>query len=358
MLNQDEVVAYCAWSRVQGVGPGTLRRFRDRLGSLTAAWQAAPGQLVEQGGVDPARVGAMVRARALLDPEALWRSHEASGFELVIDGDTRYPELLRHIAVPPMGLWVLGPLEVQARAIALVGTRRPSPYGRRVAGRLAADLAAEGVVVVSGLALGIDGEAHEGAISTGRTWAVLGSGLDRVHPASHRGLARRIIQAGGCLISEYPPETEPAPWRFPARNRIVSGLCQGTVVIEAPARSGALLTAGHALEQDREVMAVPGPVDSPGSAGPHALMRDGARPVRDAADVLLEFGWPCRGRPDAPGLEGDQQAVWLALGGDPRSVELLPASTGLSPGRVQAALTHLLLSGRVAFGPQGWYTLS
>lgn len=358
MIELDDRMALVAWSDVEGAGPRTLARLRARLGGLAQAWHAPARVLVSQGGLAPDRAIALVQARDARDPVRLWQRHLASGLDLVLDSDARFPDLLRHIPVPPLALWTSGDLGHQERAIAIVGTRRPTPYGCRVAARLAGELAARGVVVVSGLALGIDAEAHAAALARGRTWAVLGSALDRIHPVSHRELARRIVRSGGCLISEYPPGTGAAPWRFPARNRLVAGLCRGTVVVEAPERSGALLTAAHALEQDREVLGVPGPVDSTASAGVHRLLREGARLVRDVHDILMEFGWEASPEGLEKALEGDQAAIWAALGPGARPVDMLPGLTGLPAARVQAALTHLLLAGRVAMGSEGWHRLA
>src|SRR5207247_180252 len=203
-----------------------------------------------------------------------------------------YPRLLRELHDPPPGLFLRGSADVELLsepAVAIVGARMCSSYGRHVARMLGRQLAAAGLVIVSGLARGVDGEAHRGALDAGgATVAVLGCGVDRDYPATHRELAVRIA-ATGAIVSEYAPGVEPAPWRFPARNRIVAGLCAATVVVEARERSGALITADFALEEGREVFVVPGEITSRLSAGSNALLRLGATPLLAASDVLESF---------------------------------------------------------------------
>ena len=203
--------------------------------------------------------------------------------------EAAFPALLAAIHDPPPQLYLRGSGEVsllELPAVAIVGARACSSYGRSVARSLARELAAAGLVVVSGMARGIDGEAHRGALdASGRTVAVLGCGVDRDYPAAHAELARRICE-NGLVVSEYEPGVEPAPWRFPARNRIIAGLCRATLVIEARERSGALITADFALEEGRDVLAVPGEITSSLSGGTNALLRLGATPVTCAADVL------------------------------------------------------------------------
>ena len=209
-------------------------------------------------------------------------------------GDTGYPTLLGQIPDPPPSLWLRGEADVEllaSPAVAIVGARACSGYGRSVARMLATEAAAAGVVVVSGLARGVDGEAHRGALAAGGpTVAVLGCGIDRDYPAAHAELARSIVATGGLIVSEYEPGMEPAPWRFPARNRIIAGLARATVVVEARERSGALITADFALEDGREVLVVPGEITSALSAGANGLLRQGATPVTCAADVLEAIG--------------------------------------------------------------------
>jgi DNA processing protein len=235
-------------------------------------------------------------------------------------------------------------------AVAVVGARACSGYGALVARMLGTELAAVGLVIVSGLARGIDGEAHRGALAAGgATVAVLGCGADRDYPAAHARLAA-AIRAHGLVASEYPPGTEPAPWRFPARNRIIAGLCAATVVVEARERSGALITADFALEEGREVLAVPGEITSPLSAGTNALLRLGATPVTCAQDVLEVFGLEAP-KPRPPTVDGPAARVLAAL---PGTADELVRATGLDAGVIAGALTELELSG-LAHEAEGLY---
>jgi DNA processing protein len=271
----------------------------------------------------------------------------SGGVRYVGRSDPAFPELLRAIHDPPAGLYVRGGggVELLGRpCVAIVGARACSGYGRAVARTLAQELAAAGVVVVSGLARGVDGEAHRGALARGGpTVAVLGCGIDRDYPAAHAELARRI-RASGTAVSEYGPGVEPAPWRFPARNRIIAGLSAATVVVEARERSGALITADFALEEGREVLAVPGEITSSLSAGTNALLRLGATPLLGAADVLELLGIDASPPSVAP--EGDAAAVLEQLSEGPAAADELARATGLAAGALAAALTELELAGR------------
>lgn len=262
-----------------------------------------------------------------------------------------FPALLGAIHDPPPQLYVRGEAgaEILSRpAVAVVGARSCSAYGRSVARSLGRDLAAAGLVVVSGMARGVDGEAHRGALdAAGQTVAVLGCGIDRDYPAAHAELARRICAAGGLVVSEYEPGVEPSPWRFPARNRIIAGLCRATVVVEARERSGALITADFALEEGREVLAVPGEITSSLSAGSNALLRLGATPVTCAEDVLELFG--LERRPvEAVSLGAVAEALLGRLAERPLGADELFRAAGIDPGAGSGALLELELAGRVS----------
>ena len=260
-----------------------------------------------------------------------------------------FPPLLATIHDPPAALFVRGPSEttiLRGPAVAVVGARSCSAYGRSVARSLGRELAAAGLVVVSGIARGIDGEAHRGALEAGGvTVAVLGCGIDRDYPAAHAELARRVCERG-LVISEYEPGVEPAPWRFPARNRIIAGLCGATVVVEARERSGALITADFALEEGREVLAVPGEITSLLSAGTNALLRLGATPVTRAEDVLEVFGLDSASRDPVP-VGADARLVLERLRDEPSTADELVRASGLDSGAASAALMELELAGRV-----------
>jgi len=260
-----------------------------------------------------------------------------------------FPPLLRAIHDPPPGLFVRGEAELALLvrpAVAIVGARACSAYGRQIARSLGRELAAAGLVVVSGLARGVDAEAHRGALEAGGlTVAVLGCGIDRDYPAAHRELARQVA-ATGLVLSEYAPGVEPAPWRFPARNRIVAGLCSASVVVEARERSGALITADFALEEGREVFAVPGEITSALSAGSNALLRLGATPLTCAQDVLESYGLAAPVRV-APELGPSAAAVYERVREAAAGADELARATGLGAGELAAALTELELAGVV-----------
>jgi DNA processing protein len=303
-----------------------------------AAFAAQTGQHL----VAEPRSARFAAFRRAFDERAYRQLLAADGFRFL----ERLPPLLAAIHDPPSGLFLrgaAGPELLELPAVAVVGARACSGYGAAVARLLGRGLAAAGLVVVSGLARGVDGEAHRGALDAGGvTVAVLGCGIDRDYPSVHRELAGQIVERG-LVVSEYAPGVEPAPWRFPARNRIVAGLCAATVVVEARERSGALITADLALEEGREVFAVPGEITSALSAGSNALLRLGATPLTRAADVLESFGVS----PEPARVEvGETAATVLAAlsAGAARTDELVRA-TGLSAGEVGAALSELELAG-------------
>lgn len=273
-------------------------------------------------------------------------------FPTVARGSPGYPPLLAELHDPPARLHLRGgPADILSRpAVAVVGARSCSTYGAQVARELAQELAGAGVVVVSGLARGIDGEAHRGALAGGGlTVAVLGCGIDRDYPRAHAELARRIA-ASGLLVSEYPAGVEPAPWRFPARNRIVAGLAAATVVVEARERSGALITADFALELGRDVFAVPGEITSGLSKGTNDLIRQGATPLLAPDDVLEALGLE-RSAPQAPkGLSSEGEAVLGFLARGAASLDEISRGTGVGSAEVAVALTELELAGLVAQG--------
>jgi DNA processing protein len=268
-----------------------------------------------------------------------------------------YPRLLAELHDPPAQLYLRGDVDVLSQpAVAIVGARSCSTYGAQVARGLAGELAAAGLVVVSGLARGIDAEAHRGTLAvSGRTVAVLGCGIDRDYPRSHAELARRI-RVGGAVVSEYPPGVEPAPWRFPARNRIIAGLCVATVVVEARERSGALITADFALELGRDVFAVPGEITSALSDGTNDLLRQGAAPLLSAADVLAALGLGDDVR-RLPPLSPAGAQVLRILADGPRDADAVSRSSGRSTGEVAAVLVELELAG-VIHEAEGLYRVN
>jgi DNA processing protein len=314
---------------------------------------------------------------AALDALVAWGQRD--GATILTRDDPAYPPLLGQIPDPPGILYVRGdPAALADPQLAIVGSRNPTPQGAETTRDLARHLAGCGLTITSGLALGIDGAAHRGALEAGRTIAVLGTGLDRVYPAAHRDLARRIAEVGA-LVSELSPDSPPRAEHFPRRNRIISGLSLGTLVTEAATGSGSLITARLAGEQGREVFAMPGSIHNPLARGCHALIREGARLVESAQDILAELApalgalvgaGPASAQPGAgaetglgaaspPGPEpdADYQRLLTALGHDPVAVDDLIRRTGLPADSVASMLLLLELQGRVSSHPGGRYAL-
>jgi DNA processing protein len=274
-----------------GVGPRIRQSLLERFGSPEAVFEAAPSELRDTPGVGAKLCQRITAARGEIDVEGELELCRTKGVSLVTLDDEAYPRALREIPDPPGLLFVRGEiLPADALSVAIVGTRHASPYGLRQAGRLAAGLARAGLTIVSGLARGVDAAAHRGALEAGgRTLAVLGSGVLNIYPPEHVELAIEVA-GQGAVLSESPSRAAPLAGAFPQRNRIITGMTLGVIVVEAGDRSGALISARHAMEQNREVFAVPGPVDSRTSRGCHRLIRDGARLVESADDVLEELG--------------------------------------------------------------------
>ena len=267
-------------------------------------------------------------------------------------GAAAYPQVLLELTDPPPVLYLRGRLDLLAgRRIAIVGSRAATPVGRRAAERISRDLSAAGVTVVSGMAFGIDGAAHRGALGEcGGTIAVLGSGPDRPYPSAHRELYERIATEG-LLVSEFPPGEMPRPYHFPRRNRIIAALASGVVVVEAARKSGALITVDHALDLGREVFGVPGSLENPQAEGVHALIREGAHLVTSAAEILETMGWVPA---DLGPLFAEVEGSGIRLDRTPRSLDELVEGSGLSPAKLLSLLTRMEMEGRAVRGPEGW----
>ncbi len=364
-MRASSVEAWVALRMIPGVTVRLYGLLLARFGDPGVALAAPPAALAAAGA--PAAV-----ARAIVAGQ--WRNEaareiervRAAGARIVTQGDVEYPAILREIADPPPYLYVRGELvTADDPAVAVVGSRAASAYGRDVAASLARDLAAAGVTVVSGLAYGIDAAAHGGALAgNGRTIAVLGSGIDVIYPREHTRLAEAIAAGRGAIISELFMGTPPLPQHFPVRNRIVSGLARGTVVVEATERSGSLITARSALDQGREVFAVPGPITAARSRGTNLLLQGKAKLVTGAADVLEEIGIAA----PPPAATGRGGAVTAEMGAGVRSIldaladggagaDDLVARTGLTPPEVLRMLLELELAGIVCQVAGGTYSL-
>lgn len=291
MAECDRTIERLAFHLLFRTSPASARKALARFGSLGAALRARPAEF--DGLAIPADILASIsRGGCFERAEEEARDAARRGFAIVAFEDEAYPAWLREIHGPPNVLYCAGRPEcLRQPAVAVVGSRRPTPYGRALAGSLARDLAARGAVIVSGLALGVDAAAHEGALEAGETAAVLGSGLDVLYPRENRRLAARIMERG-VVVTEFPLGTRPDRLNFPVRNRIISGLALGVIVVEAAAKSGSLITAAFALEQDREVMAVPGNVTSEMSRGTNRLLKEGARLVEDWEDAAAGLPAP------------------------------------------------------------------
>ncbi|MFO7594083.1 MAG: DNA-processing protein DprA [Pseudomonadota bacterium] len=349
---------WLALLHVKGVGPVQYRQLLQQAGSPKALFESPP-EALKQALLHPDREAVETALEWLNQP----------GCHILTLDDPAYPPQLKEIHDAPPLLFVRGdPNQLVNPQLAMVGSRNPGVVGRETAHDFARSLAAAGLVVTSGLAQGIDTAAHRGALDGGgHTVAVFGTGLDRVYPAKNRQLAHTIVEQGGCLVSEYPPGTEPLPANFPRRNRIISGLSLGTLVVEAALRSGSLITARYAAEQGREVFAIPGSIHNPLARGCHQLIRQGAKLVETAADILEELAPQLHAAIDAPDeggkeeqvheLDEDYRLLLTCLDGGPSSVDQIVQRSGLTADAVSSMLLLLEMQGYVT-SATGGYTLA
>ncbi len=355
---------WLGFSAVNGVGPVRVRALLQHFGDLERAWHAEEDEW-RAVGLDRRAIANLRRARRSLDLDALEAQLETLGADALTLQDADYPALLKEIPDAPPVLYIKGTLQPNDRwAVAFVGTRRATVYGREMTRRLVAPLVEAGLTIVSGLALGIDAAAHRAALEAGgRTIAVLGCGIDRVYPPEHRRLADSIVQQGA-LVTEFPPGTPPEAKNFPVRNRIISGLSLGVVVVEAPSRSGALLTANVAADQGREVFAVPGNVTSSASMGANRLLQNGAKLVLNVQDILDELNLDytaveTRSHVQKLVPEGPIETQLAALLGDqPVHIDELYHQSNLTFTQVSSALVIMELKGLVLRHEGMYYTLA
>ncbi len=364
----EERIAWLSLKLIPDLGNHSLLRLLQHFGSPSAILRASAGDLGAVPGLREAGRRALVRKAMIRPAEAEWALLQKEGIHLLCLGDPHYPANLAAIPDPPAALFVKGFLEPRDLvSIAVVGSRAASPRGMLFTQQLSGELARAGVTIVSGLAAGIDSAAHRGALKAkGRTLAVLGCGLDVDYPRGNAGLRREMVQAGA-LLTEFPLGTPPAPGHFPMRNRIISGLSLGVVVVEAAHRSGSLITARLALEQGREVFAVPGIAQHYQSAGTHQLLKQGAKLVESAEDVLEEIRPALRRRggseeaaPAAscePKVSAEEATLLQALDQYPRHIDEICRTLGWPVSQVMAILLALELKGRVGQLP-GKYFLS
>ena len=345
----DNLRFWVGFSKVPGIGPARLRILLDYYGGIDIAWRADPGGL-RAIGLDRRSVENLVTVRNSLDLDAELAKLEKLGVSVLTWDSPDYPKLLKSIANPPATLYVRGNLASQDEwALAVVGTRRATPYGKECTHLLVKGLAENGITVVSGLAYGIDTEAHKTAVNCGgRTIAVLGCGVDIVYPAENRKLSRAIMETGA-LVSEYPLGTNPESGNFPRRNRIISGLSLGVLFVEGTVQSGARITTDFALEQGRDVFAVPGSILRKSGSGPNYLIQNGAKLVAKANDILEELNLTMiaqhtEARAIIP--DNDTEATLLAqLSTEPIHIDELGQATGLNASDLASALTLMELKG-------------
>jgi DNA processing protein len=351
MTRMDARCYWLGFNLVKGIGAVRLQGLIQHFGSLEQAWDADAGEL-RQAGLSSKIVERLLQVRQGTDLERLWEQVRDLGIQVLTWDDETYPPRLKDIEQPPPVLYVRGELlEEDLWAVAIVGTRRVTPYGRQIAEEVASLLGGNGVTVVSGLARGVDAVAHTAALRAGgRTLAVLGCGVDRIYPPEHHALAEQLM-ARGALLSDYAPGTPPESANFPPRNRIISGLSVATIVIEAGETSGALITAEFAAEQGREVFAVPGSILAPQSKGPNRLIANGARPLLDARDVLdvLNLTRVSQHRAARKSLPADatEAQVIDTMADEPLHVDEIRVKCGLPIEKVTAALVMMELKGMV-----------
>jgi DNA processing protein len=359
-IDSDSLIDWLALYHAPGIGPASfhqlLEQFRDPADVLNAS-----SRQLQQFGLPDSSIDALRHpdSRAI-ERDLEWQAQP--GNRILTCRDPDYPALLREISDPPPLLYIHGNLQVlQEPQLAMVGSRNPTAAGRQTAIDFARHLSAAGLVITSGLALGIDAAGHQGALDAGApTIAVMGTGLDRVYPARNRELAHQIAGVGA-LVSEFPPGTPPRAEHFPRRNRIISGLSIGTLVVEAAIRSGSLISARYALEQGREVFAIPGSIHNPLARGCHHLIRQGAKLVETAQDIMDELGALASAldftatHATLPQLSDDYMQLLESIGFENTSIDMLVKTTHLTPAEVSSMLLQLEMNGYIAANPGGFY---
>jgi len=351
MLSQQEKKYWVAFTKIYSVGPKKFKRLHEHFGSMKTAWNASYNELL-RAGLIPKDVQTVLTERKNINPDTVLEEIERLNIFIIDITDTRYPSLLKEIYAPPQILYVLGSLpQDKYTHISVVWTRKTSAYGRQITPMLVSELSQVGFTIVSGLALGIDALAHQAALTNdAQTIAVLGCGLDVIYPVSNRRLALDMIAHGGAIISEYPIGTKPLKQHFPARNRIISGLSRGVVVIEGSTDSGSLITASCALEQNREIFAVPGNISNTTSQGPNKLLKMGATVVTSAQDILdvLHVSKPlCSKKTLSVPATGEEKLILETLSATPLHIDEIIRACKLNTSTINKVLTMLELKGNI-----------
>jgi len=347
----DDKKYWIGFNLIKGIGAVRMQALIQHFGDLELAWKAAPAELAEAG-LGLKLIERIVQARENVDLDKVWKKIEAQDIHILTWEDESYPQRLKEIDQPPPVLYIRGEyLQDDLFAVAIVGTRRVTAYGRQITEEISAFLAANGITVISGLARGVDAIAHQTALQAGgRTIAVLGSGVDKIYPPEHRRLAEQMMERGA-IMSDYAPGTPPDASNFPPRNRIISGLSLAVVVIEAGETSGTLITAEFAAEQGREIFAVPGSILAPQSKGTNKLIQRGALPLLSVDDLmqaldLTRVGEQKAARKIIPANETEARLMTV-LGAEPLHVDDIRNQTELPIEKVSAALALMELKGMV-----------
>jgi len=358
---RDDLTTWVALKSVDGIGSVAFRNLLAVYGSPARVFEAPLADLEQAAGLNHKTARNIKDFRDWDRARGEIARAEREGVSIVTCEDPGYPERLRRIYDPPPLLYIKGSLEGTDIPVAVVGSRNASPYGRYVTERLCRELAQRGVTIVSGLARGIDTCAHRGALSArGRTIAVMGCGIDVIYPPENELLAERILDAGGAVVSEYVPGAEPSKGNFPQRNRIISGLCAGVLLVEGAENSGAMITVNLATEQGRDVFAVPGSIYSPLSAAPNRLIQLGAPPALSGWDILEHYRWASRPAKPAPGaplpeLDEEESTLVTALREQELSFDELCSLGKFPAAKLNSLLTMLVLRGIIVKAPGGLY---
>lgn len=365
----EQLKYWLALNQIPDLGPVTIKKLWSHFGDVKKIWELTPEELPALEGFNRKAIKSFLDKRGEIDLAAERTRVERSGAQVLTFEDKAYPPLLREIYDPPPVVYLKGqPLNNQEKTIAIVGTRAASQYGKETAHRLAKELAGFGFTIVSGLASGIDTAAHWGALEAkGKTLAVFGCGVDRIYPAENRELAA-AIEASGALISEFPLGMRTEKSHFPRRNRIISGLSLGVIVVEGRYDSGALITAKAALDQGREVFAVPGEIGGEGTKGPHWLIKQGAKLIESVDDVLEEFNLErtislpksepvLDVKPDYSSLSNDEQKIINLLSKQPKHIDLVAGETGFSISQLASLLLTLEIKKLIRSQPGNFFSL-